>query len=87
MKVTLALASLAALLAASEATAAGQSFKADPPIDPMRIIELVQKHKHIKFAGNQKLRIERSFVDVKDRAQAVRDVLRALGQPVVREPA
>src|SRR4051812_2126806 len=63
------------------------TFKANPPIEPMRIIELVQKHKHFKFAGNQKLRIERSFVDVKDRAQMVRDVLRALGQPVVREPA
>jgi transcription-repair coupling factor (superfamily II helicase) len=63
------------------------TFRPNPPIDPMRIIELVQKHKHFKFAGNEKLRIERSFVDVKDRAQMVRDVLRSLGTPKVTQPA
>ena len=35
------------------------TFKPNPPIDPMRIIELVQKNRHIKLAGNEKLRIER----------------------------
>jgi len=59
------------------------TFKANPPIDPMRIIEIVQKNRHIKLAGNEKLRIEKSFVDVKDRAQMVRDVLRSLGTPKV----
>ncbi|HYF18485.1 MAG TPA: hypothetical protein VEA40_11515, partial [Ramlibacter sp.] len=63
------------------------TFKANPPVDPMRIIELVQKNRHIKLAGNDKLRIEKSLVDVKDRAQMVRDVLRSLGQPRVTEPA
>ena len=63
------------------------TFKANPPIDPMRIIELVQKNKHIKLAGNEKLRIERALPDPKDRAQMVRDVLRSLGQPKVMEPA
>jgi transcription-repair coupling factor (superfamily II helicase) len=58
------------------------TFKPSPPIDPMRIIELVQKNKHIKLAGNEKLRIERALPDAKARAQQVRDVLRALGQPV-----
>ena len=47
----------------------------------MRIIELVQKNKHIKLAGNEKLRIERELKEPKDRAQMVRDVLRSLGQP------
>ena len=47
----------------------------------IKIIELIQKNKHIKLAGNDKLRIEREFADPKDRAQYVRDVLRALGQP------
>ncbi|MBA3773686.1 MAG: transcription-repair coupling factor [Ramlibacter sp.] len=61
------------------------TFKADPPIDSMRIIELVQKNKHIKLAGNEKLRIERELKDPKDRAQMVRDVLRSLGQPKVAE--
>ena len=35
------------------------TFKANAPIDPMRIIELIQKNRHIKLAGNEKLRIER----------------------------
>lgn len=58
------------------------TFKPNPPIEPMRIIELIQKHKHIKLAGNEKLRIERALPDVKDRVQLVRDTLRALGQPI-----
>jgi transcription-repair coupling factor (superfamily II helicase) len=63
------------------------TFKAKPPIDPMRIIELVQKNRHIKLAGNEKLRIERELKEPKDRAQMVRDVLRSLGQPMVAQPA
>ncbi len=63
------------------------TFKANPPIDSMRIIQLVQKNRHIKLAGNEKLRIERELKDPKDRAQMVRDVLRSLGQPKVAEPA
>ncbi|GAB3425100.1 transcription-repair coupling factor [Giesbergeria sinuosa] len=58
------------------------TFKPQPPIDPMRIIELVQKHKHIKLAGNEKLRIERALPDPQDRAQAVREILRSLGKPL-----
>jgi transcription-repair coupling factor (superfamily II helicase) len=63
------------------------TFKANPPLDPMRIIELVQKNRHIKLAGNEKLRIERALPDVKDRAQMVRDVLRSLGAPKLMEAA
>jgi transcription-repair coupling factor (superfamily II helicase) len=63
------------------------TFKPNPPIDPMRIIELVQKNRHIKLAGNEKLRIERELKDPKDRAQLVRDVLRSLGQPQVAAQA
>lgn len=63
------------------------TFKPNAPVEPLAIIQLVQKNKHIKLAGNDKLRIEKSLVDVKERAQMVRDVLRALGQPKVAEPA
>jgi transcription-repair coupling factor (superfamily II helicase) len=49
----------------------------------MKIIQLIQKNKHIKLAGSEKLRIERDLPEAKDRAQMVRDVLRSLGQPVV----
>ena len=62
------------------------SFRPNPPVEPMRIIELIQKNKHIKLAGNEKLRIERALPDVKDRVQMVRDVLKALGQPIRTEP-
>ena len=57
------------------------TFKKDPPIDSMRIIEMIQKNRHIKLAGNEKLRIERAYPQTMDRAQAVRDLLRSLGQP------
>ncbi|HEX5313197.1 transcription-repair coupling factor [Aquabacterium sp.] len=58
------------------------TFRPNPPVEPMRIIELVQKNKHIKLAGNDKLRIEKELKDPKDRAQYVRDLLRTLGQPI-----
>ena len=57
------------------------TFKKDPPIDSMRIIEMIQKNRHIKLAGSEKLRIERALPEARDRSQMVRDVLRALGQP------
>ncbi len=57
------------------------SFRPNPPVDAMKIIELVQKNRHIKLAGNDKLRIERDTPEVKDRVQLIRDVLRSLGQP------
>ncbi len=63
------------------------AFCANPPIDAHRIIELVQKNRHIKLAGNDKLRIERETPDVKERAQMIREVLRALGTPKVRQAA
>ena len=58
------------------------TFRPNPPVEPLRIIELVQKNKQIKLAGNDKLRIEKALSDPKDRAQYVRDLLRQLGQPL-----
>jgi transcription-repair coupling factor (superfamily II helicase) len=49
----------------------------------MKIIALIQKNKHIKLAGNEKLRIERELPEAKDRVQMVRDILRGFGQPIV----
>jgi transcription-repair coupling factor (superfamily II helicase) len=63
------------------------TFKKDPPIDSMKIIQLIQKNKHIKLAGNEKLRIERTLPEASDRAKMVRDVLRNLGQPMVKAAA
>jgi transcription-repair coupling factor (superfamily II helicase) len=58
------------------------TFRPNPPIDAMRIIELVQKNRHIKLAGNDKLRIDKALPEPKERAQFIRDVLRSLGTPV-----
>jgi transcription-repair coupling factor (superfamily II helicase) len=62
------------------------TFKKDPPIDSLRIIELIQKNRHIKLAGNEKLRIERALPEPQARAQMVRDVLRSLGMPRSPQP-
>jgi transcription-repair coupling factor (superfamily II helicase) len=48
----------------------------------MRIIEMVQKHKHIKLAGQDKLRIETRSPDLSVRIATVKETLRALGAPV-----
>ncbi|WP_425259650.1 transcription-repair coupling factor [Rubrivivax sp. RP6-9] len=56
-------------------------FRPNPPIDAMKIIDLVQKNRAIKLAGNDKLRIDREIASPQDRAHFVRDVLRALGPP------
>jgi transcription-repair coupling factor (superfamily II helicase) len=63
------------------------SFRPGAPVDAHRIIELVQKNRHIKLAGNHKLRIERETPSPKDRAQLIRDVLRSLGAPTVAAEA
>lgn len=47
-------------------------------VDPLRIIELVQKHRHIKLSGQDRLRIEITAPQVSARADAVRAVLRSL---------
>jgi len=59
------------------------TYRPNPPVDAMRIIELVQKNRNIKLVGNDKLRIDKALSDPKDRAQAIREVLRLLGQPTV----
>jgi transcription-repair coupling factor (superfamily II helicase) len=57
------------------------TFRPNPPIDPMRIIELVQKNRAVKLAGNDRLRIDRQIETPHERAQYVRDLLRGLGAP------
>ena len=59
----------------------GITFCPNPPVDAAKIIALVQKHRSIRLAGNDKLRIEREMADPIDRAQFVRDILRSLGTP------
>ena len=58
------------------------TFLVGAPIDAKRIIELVQKNRSIKLVGNQKLRIDREISAPADRAHYLRDLLKALGQPL-----
>lgn len=58
------------------------AFRPDAPVDAQKIISLIQRNKHIKLAGNERLRIERELPEPKSRAHLVRDVLRSLGEPV-----
>lgn len=54
-------------------------FSAKPSVDPLRIIELVQKRKDVKLAGQDKLKVEiKQGQQVSARIDAVRNVLRAL---------
>ena len=58
------------------------TFRKGAPVDPLRIIDLIRKHRHIKLVGNEKLRVERELEQPLARAHMVRDVLRHLGQPL-----
>jgi transcription-repair coupling factor (superfamily II helicase) len=53
-------------------------FKQATTVDPVRLIELVQKQKNIRFAGQDKLRVELKGLDVNARYEAVRTLLRSL---------
>ena len=62
-------------------------FRPNPPIDPMAVISLVQKNRHVKLAGNDKLRIEREIPEAAQRAAFMRDLLRSLGRPLAAAAA
>ena len=53
-------------------------FRNDAPIDPLKLIELVQKQRHIRFSGQDKLRIETRSMDVSARVDTLRGLFRAL---------
>jgi len=58
------------------------SFSEKAPVQGQRIVELVQKNRAIKLAGNHKLRVDREIATPADRAHYLRDLLRSLGPPV-----
>jgi transcription-repair coupling factor (superfamily II helicase) len=53
-------------------------FVPNPPIDAMRIIELIQKNRHIKLNGQDKLRITVNMPDLNARVAQVKATIRAL---------
>jgi transcription-repair coupling factor (superfamily II helicase) len=53
-------------------------FEPKPPIDPMRIIELVQKNRHVKLSGQDKLRVSATMPDLAARVAQVKSTIKAL---------
>jgi transcription-repair coupling factor (superfamily II helicase) len=54
------------------------TFVADAPIDPARLIALLQRQKNMRLAGPQRLRIEAKTTDLDARLQQLRSVFKAL---------
>ncbi|UVW26957.1 transcription-repair coupling factor [Massilia sp. H6] len=58
--------------------AASLQFMQKPPIDPVRIITLIQKNRHIKLAGQDKLRITASMPDLAARVTQLKLTIKQL---------
>lgn len=53
-------------------------FEANPPIDPMKIILLVQNDRQFKLGGQDKLIMSATMPNLKDRAQQIRNIFKKL---------
>ncbi len=53
-------------------------FVPNPPIDPMKIITLIQSKRHVKMAGQDKLRIELKYGDLNQRVLAIKNFFNEL---------
>ncbi|MBU3577925.1 transcription-repair coupling factor [Polynucleobacter sp. UK-Kesae-W10] len=66
-------------------------FIPNPPIDPMKIIQLIQSSKYIQLNGQDKLKVlpqkDREFEKLEQRLDAIRQVLRRLNESAVLSSA
>ncbi len=53
-------------------------FIAQPPIDPARIIAMVQRDRQLRFAGQDRLRIDGAGTELEQRLQRLRSIFHAL---------
>ena len=64
-------------------------FIPNPPIDPIKIIQLVQTNKRIQLNGQDKLKIlpadKEAFITLTQRLEAIRLLMKHLGDTVVKE--
>ncbi len=60
-------------------------FAPNPPIDPARIIQLVQQDRRWKLAGPDKLAISRETAALPERAAAIREIISLLNHPVTQK--
>jgi transcription-repair coupling factor (superfamily II helicase) len=56
-------------------------FQPNPPIDPARIIQLIQTRRNFKLSGQDRLRIEEKHAGTAERVQRVKAIFRELVQP------
>jgi len=56
-------------------------FVPNPPIDPARIIALVQSDRSYKLAGPDRLAVQRETTDLRSRVAAIREIIAALQAP------
>jgi transcription-repair coupling factor (superfamily II helicase) len=54
------------------------TFIPNPPIDPMKIIKLIQNKRNYKLAGQDKLRVEVGIEDVAMRVVRVKELFKEL---------
>ena len=63
-------------------------FLPNAPIDAVRIIELIQKNKNIRFNGPEKLRITAKMPDLTSRVSQIKSMIKLLNnQPAEMKPA
>ncbi|MBW8898465.1 MAG: transcription-repair coupling factor, partial [Massilia sp.] len=62
----------------AHADAASLQFMEKPPIDPIKIITLIQKNRHVKLAGQDKLRITANMPDLPARVNQVKQTIKQL---------
>lgn len=56
-------------------------FMKNPPVDPVKILLLVQTRKDIKLAGQDRLRMQRPFADLQAKTSATHELLAELSNP------
>jgi transcription-repair coupling factor (superfamily II helicase) len=61
-------------------------FAANAPLDPARVIELVQTHRNYRFAGQDRLRIAVPPGDIGVRIEAIKTAFRELAKPLAPRP-
>ncbi|NIA57845.1 transcription-repair coupling factor [Massilia sp. TW-1] len=62
----------------AHADAASLQFMEKPPIDPIKIITLIQKNRQVKLAGQDKLRITATMPDLAARVNQVKQTIKQL---------
>jgi transcription-repair coupling factor (superfamily II helicase) len=62
----------------ASADAISIQFVPNPPIDPMKIITMIQSKRHVKLSGPDKLRIDLKYSDLTQRVLAIKNFFKEL---------